>query len=99
MIFTFDEIEAMPTLHSGHFANLKYDDGKIRIWRSRMTIADGELDPIQVERLEDGVWVDRTRGPGAVYCVQGQGMRHGIRQAGGSVIRANPDGSYRWDDK
>lgn len=90
MIYTYDELERMPTLHSGHFANLKVDTGTLRIWVSRMTIADGELDPIQVERLENGVWIDRTRGPGAVYVCQGQGMRAGVRVDGQWIRPVQP---------
>lgn len=78
MIFTYQEIEAMSTLHQGHFANLKYDDGRYRIWLSRCSIEDGEFDPIQVEEFKDGCWVDVTRGPDRVYLVQGQGMRAGV---------------------
>ena len=92
MIYTYDELVAMPTIHSGHFANLKVEtvDGEgrpVRIWVSRCTIADGELDPIQVERLEDGCWVDRTTGPGALYVAQGQGARSAVRGADGYWYR------------
>ena len=34
----------MPTLHVGHFDNLKlelYEGGPIRVWLSRMTVDDG----------------------------------------------------------
>jgi hypothetical protein len=95
MIYTYDEICRMPTITQGHTANLKYDDGTIRIWRSRMTIADGELDPIQVEKLVDGSWIDVTRGPDQVYIVQGQGCRAGIRTPSG-YIRDN-NGSYQYE--
>ena len=95
MIYTYDELLAMPTLHSGHFANLKVGTGEIRIWVSRMTIEDGELDPVQVERFEDGRWVDRTRGPGAVYLVQGQGCRAGVPTRDGHMIRVDRDGTQR----
>ena len=83
MIYTYSELTAMPTLRSGHFANLKVDTGEIRIWVSRCSLADGELDPVQVECLEDGCWIDRTRGPGAVVVAQGQGVRAGIHTEGG----------------
>jgi len=95
MIYTYDELLAMPTLHSGHFANLKVDTGKIRIWVSRMTMEDGEIDPVQVERFEGGCWVDRTRGPGAVYLVQGQGIRAGVGMRDGYRIRVDRDGTQR----
>lgn len=96
MICTYDELLAMPTLEQGHFANLKIDTGTLRVWVSRMTIADGELDPVQVERLEDGVWVDRTRGPGAVYVCQGQGCRAGVRVGHKEWLRER-DGVVRFE--
>ena len=55
--FTVEELHEMPTLHQGHFGNLKFDDGKVRYWLSRMTKADGEKFPVQVERLQNGNWV------------------------------------------
>jgi hypothetical protein len=73
----------MPTIHRGHVSDLKYDDGFIRVWVSRMTIDDGELDPVQVEALRDGRWVDVTTGRGAVVVCVGQGARCGIRSADG----------------
>lgn len=55
-----------PTIDSGHFDNLKYDDGKHRVWVSRMTQADyGEgreartawlSERLTVERLHQGSW-------------------------------------------
>lgn len=39
--YTLAELKEMPTIHSGHFDNLKLDDGNTRITLSRMTIADG----------------------------------------------------------
>ena len=54
------ELRVMPTLHSGHFSNVKINTGEMRVWVSRCTLADGELQPVQVERLIDGVWTDIT---------------------------------------
>ena len=96
MIYTYEELEAMPTLAQGQAADLKVDTGEIRIWLSRCSIANGELDPIQVERLENGRWVDRTRGPGAVYVAQGQGMRAGVRTDGG-WWQINRNGTIRFE--
>lgn len=87
MIYTYPELEAMPTLAVGQAADLKIDTGKIRIWISRCSMADGELDPVQVEKLIDGRWVDVTTGPGQFYVAQGQGIRHGIRTQGGVFRR------------
>ena len=56
--FTATELDAMPTISEGHFANLKHDDGKIRYWLSRMTVEDGETSAVYVEKLTDGRWSD-----------------------------------------
>ena len=53
-------LEDMPTIHSGQYADLKIDTGTKRVWLSRMTAADGETQPVQIERLIDGCWVDVT---------------------------------------
>lgn len=52
------ELPNQPTLHSGHFDNLKYEDEKFRIWLSRMTIADGAPynNEVTVEGLKQGRW-------------------------------------------
>ena len=36
-IYTVDELAAMPTIESGHFDNLKIEDGDYRVWLSRLT--------------------------------------------------------------
>lgn len=54
--WTVAELEAMPTIHSGQYANLKMDNGEERVWLSRMTAADGEIYAIAHERLIDGRW-------------------------------------------
>ena len=58
-----EELASSPTLHSGQFDKLKYDDGTYRIWLSRTSRADwagprmpGGL-PVTVEKLRDGRWV------------------------------------------
>jgi hypothetical protein len=56
--FMVSELEAMPTLSSGHMHDLKHDDGRRRYWLSRMSIEDGEEYAIYVEELQDGRWVD-----------------------------------------
>jgi hypothetical protein len=55
---TLRELEKLPTIDPGQFANLKVNAGGIRIWLSRMTVRDGEREPIYVEFLENGRWVD-----------------------------------------
>ena len=85
--FHYEDIVAMPTIHQGQYANLKYDDGNLRIWHSRMTIADGELEPIQVERLVDGCWSDVSD---ADYrrLISGQCQREGVWVNGELILRA-----------
>lgn len=36
-----EQLHLMPTISSGHFANLKYEDDRVRVWLSRMTKEDG----------------------------------------------------------
>jgi hypothetical protein len=62
-LITYQELEAMPTLSVGQAANLKIDTGTMRVWVSRCGLADGETQPVQVERFEFGRWVDITEGP------------------------------------
>jgi len=67
-------LQDFPTIHQGHFANLKIDTGQIRVWLSRMTIADGEVEPVIIEKLVGGVWVPfhgdvMLLKNGTVYCV------------------------------
>ncbi len=40
-MYTLKQLEAMETVHKGHFDDLKFDNGVIQIWLSRMTIEDG----------------------------------------------------------
>ncbi len=56
--FTVEELTAMETISSGHMHNLKYDDGEVRYWLSRMTIEDGETFAVYVEKFYDGRWQD-----------------------------------------
>lgn len=39
--YTLKQLETLPTLHSGHFDNLKIETKDTRVWLSRMTIEDG----------------------------------------------------------
>ncbi len=55
-----EALKDLPTLAQGQCADLKVDDGERRVWVSRMTPEDGETQPVQVERLIDGCWVDVT---------------------------------------
>jgi hypothetical protein len=48
----------LPTIHQGHYDNLKFDDGKTKVWVSRMTVDDGASGDhnIEIEQLIDGTW-------------------------------------------
>lgn len=58
-----DEVDALPTIHQGQYADLKLDDGEHRVWVSRMTKADGakENNAVEVETLENGSWVEANK--------------------------------------
>lgn len=52
--WTLDELEAMPTLATGHFDDLKIKRGDVQVWISR---DDGqERNKVYVERLINGKW-------------------------------------------
>ena len=59
-VFTDKEVRDMPTISSGQTSNLKYDDGKTKVWVSRMTKEDGAKydNAIEIEKLVKGVWQD-----------------------------------------
>ena len=61
---TWDELRTLPTLAQSQDADLKIDTslqgGVMRVWLSRCRLSDGEVQPIQVEHLVDGCWVDVT---------------------------------------
>lgn len=52
------ELEALPTLATGQTADLKYDDGQVRVWLHRTGLADGEdyERPVSIELLREGRW-------------------------------------------
>jgi hypothetical protein len=61
--YTLAELQALPTLESGHFDNLKIDEkvgsSHARVWLSRLTVADGMPYNNQVtveERVGSGNW-------------------------------------------
>lgn len=58
-IFSLEELQNMKTLAVGQTSDLKFDDGKTRIWLSRCTVEDGEPynNKVTVEELQDGRWV------------------------------------------
>lgn len=60
MLIQSKDLARRPTLSVGQAADLKIDTGTMRVWLSRCGIADGEAQPVQVERLVGGRWVDVT---------------------------------------
>jgi hypothetical protein len=64
--YTARQLKKLPTISQGQFSNLKLDDGKHRIWLSRMTQADGMPynNAIEVEALLDGRWTSVAKYPG-----------------------------------
>jgi hypothetical protein len=59
MMFSLDQLTVMPTLESAMDSDLKYDDGQMRIWLSRMTVSDGERydSTVYVEEYIDTKWI------------------------------------------
>jgi len=57
--YTLAELEAMPTLHSGQYDNLKIETADTRVWLARIGAADGMPydNGVTVETLTDGRWV------------------------------------------
>jgi len=56
-------VESLPVLSQGHFDNLRFDNGKLRLWSTRSTVADycGDFDAWRaeryvVEKLVNGRW-------------------------------------------
>lgn len=58
--YTLKELNELPTLNQGHTSNLKLEleDGKVRVWLSRLGKEDGEKydNMVIVERLHGGTW-------------------------------------------
>lgn len=40
--YSLAELKAMPTLHQGQYDDLKAEFDHVRVWLSRMTVADGQ---------------------------------------------------------
>jgi hypothetical protein len=67
MEFTAQELSALPTIGSGHSANLKIDEGTRRVWLERTGIADGESydNKVTIQQLTgDGQWETVEEYPG-----------------------------------
>ena len=59
-VFPLSYLESLPTIHSGHFDNLKVDTGSLRVWLSRCGVADGMPydNQVTIEHLKNGRWVE-----------------------------------------
>ena len=57
-VWSLTELRSRPTISAGQFDNLKIDLGELRVWLSRMTMADGAPynNQVTVELLLDGRW-------------------------------------------
>jgi hypothetical protein len=53
-----DDIRDLPTLATAQTADLKFDDGRTRVWLERVGVADGARwdDGVLIEELIDGRW-------------------------------------------
>ena len=56
-------LELQPTLHQGHFDNLKVDENGLRVWLSRMTVADGMPynNEVTIEQYVNNNWQEVIR--------------------------------------
>lgn len=59
MTSAYEHLNSLPTLAVGQADDLKYDDGKWRLWLSRTGLADGEPfeHTITVERRYENTWL------------------------------------------
>ena len=57
--YSLEQIQSMPTIHQGHYDNLKAETFNSRLWLSRMTVKDGMPYDNQVteEALVGGKWI------------------------------------------
>ena len=55
---TLDYLEDLPTINDGQFDDLKIEEPDVRVWLSRMTVADGAPydNQVTVEKLVNGAW-------------------------------------------
>jgi hypothetical protein len=64
--YTADELREMPTISRSQADDLHVDDGKVRVWLSRVGIDDGMPydDMVTVEHLHYGRWITIETYPG-----------------------------------
>jgi len=56
--FTLSDLKSMPTIASSQTDDLKFDDGKTRVWLSRLRRADGlpYNNQVTIEKFKNGSW-------------------------------------------
>lgn len=61
--YTVQYLASLPTLHEGHFDNLKIETPKQRVWLSRLTVEDGVPynNEVTVQQKIKGDWVTVKR--------------------------------------
>ena len=61
--YTLNELEAMPTLSQGQTDDLKVEKENVRVWLSRMTIADGMPynNEVTVDIYDHNEWATVTK--------------------------------------
>lgn len=73
--YGYNELVSLPTLHEGHFSNLKIEGDTVRVSLSRCGPEDGaSRNDVTVERLINGLWVT-TRTYRAVRVRKNKAMR------------------------
>lgn len=57
---TLDELESMDTLIVGQADDLKIDDGRFRVWLSRVGVDDGMPydNAVTIETVVEGAWLE-----------------------------------------
>jgi hypothetical protein len=72
-----EKLEGLPTLSEGHMDDLKFDDGKRRVWLSRMTAEDYNDDErafenelVTIEENKGGSWKPGPKGARAATIAQ-----------------------------
>lgn len=61
--WSITDLADMPTLRQGQDADLKFDNGKIRVWLSRLTKADGYTGPaviVETFNARTGEWKEQS---------------------------------------
>lgn len=56
--FTLEQLQTMPTIAVGQTDDLKFDNGVVRVWLSRMSVEDGAPydNQVTIERNVGGKW-------------------------------------------